>query len=87
MLALVNLKLLVVKLVIFKYKRSACTRNLKAISTGGVCRCGNENARCTVRIFAIAGNVVLYLNIVPFSKVAEGANLRGHHTHNPLEKV
>ena len=74
-LALVYLKLCEIELIMLEYESSSSTGNFKAISTGSICGAGYEYACCTVRVFALAGNVVLNLNVVPFSEMTMCVNL------------
>ena len=49
--------------------------DLKSVCAGEITGRCNEYAGCSVRIFGIDRNIVLYLNIMPLALVAECTNL------------
>ena len=61
-------------------------RDFKPVGAGRVAGGGDKYAGCAVWIFQIGGDVVFYLDIMPFAFMTEGGHLAGHPA-DPLQQV
>ena len=75
------------ELSVFAKKLSAATRNFETVGTGSLACGGYEHTCSAVLITEVCGNLVLNLNIVPLSVLAEAVYLNGHLADYPLNKV
>ena len=74
------------QLVIFHDQFCFVHLDLKTVCSVGIAGAGDKYAGCTVGVFHISGNIVLYFNVVPLAVVQMRGDVDGHAA-DPLPQI
>ena len=74
------------ELVVFAHQLAQGAGDFKAVGAGGVAGGGDEHAGGAVGELQVGGDVILHLDVVPLTLLAEGLHRFGQAA-NPLEEV
>ena len=72
--------------IIFGYQFRLFQRDFQAVGAGSIGGGGDKYAGCAIGEFQICRHIILHLDIVPFSVMAEGA-YPGGHSADPLQQI